>query len=143
MKKTQLLKRIFAATMVLTMVGTTSAFAAPATKGIAVSSNDELIEPGTNFPVIENTPIRSSGVTWVHSAPYIHARIHVNNTTDQPMKVTITENGNYYDSFEVQPNDTRTEPYNNLPTGTIKLDFDVDDGEVEGIVAVRVSDVRF
>ena len=36
-----------------------------------------------------------------------------------------------------------SEPYNNLPTGTIKLDFDVDDGEVEGIVAVRVSDVRF
>lgn len=144
MRKSCFIKRVSAAAMAFAMVGVTSAFAAPVVvENEPIVCNSELVEPRTNFPIIENTPIRNSGVTWEHTAPYIHARVHVYNTTDEVMKVTIKQNGNIYDSFEVQPNDKRTEKYNDLPTGIIKIDFDVESGEVDGIVAVRVSDTRF
>lgn len=146
MKKMRLIQRVFIMAMACAVLGTTSVFAAPAdssNEAESIAANSEMMQPGTNFPVIEDMPVRNSGVMWEHTAPYVHARVYVNNTTSETMKVSIMENGTLYDSYEVAPNGDCIKVYNDLPVGAIKIDFITGSGTVSGSVAVRVSDTRF
>lgn len=146
MKKARLLQRVFIMAMACAMLGTTSVFAAPAdisNEAESIMESGGTIQPLTNFPVIEDMPIRSAGVTWEHTAPYVHARVYVNNTTSETMKVSVMENGALYDSYEVAPNGDCIKVYNDLPVGVIKIDFITGSGTVSGSVAARVSDTRF
>ena len=112
--------------------------AAPNEVGLSEKMEFEEITPFTDYLILDDT-IGSSGRIWDQPSGYSYYRIHVVNTTNQTMKVTIKYGSNSH-TFNVSANSSETKSYSNAQANRHTVSFSTPNGVVSGTVAVRVSD---
>ena len=82
-----------------------------------------------------------SGVSWYQPKEYVSYRIWVDNTTNNSMRVTITDPQGRIRTFSVPAHGNKSYVGNGVESGTYRLSFSTSNGVLSGTVRVRVSDV--
>lgn len=103
----------------------------------AVYSDFELRD---NQQVV-NSSITPSGVSW-NAFFKTNAKIYINNTTNENMRVVLRKNGRYYTEYIINPG-SRVIYENGTGRGHFSLDFSTGSGYLSGNVAVRISDETY
>jgi len=81
------------------------------------------------------------GVSWYQPKEYVSYRIWVDNTTNNSMRVTITDPQGRLRTFSVPAHGNKSYVGNGVESGTYRLSFSSSNGVLSGTVRVRVSDV--
>ena len=88
-----------------------------------------------------DTTVTKYGVSWYQPKEYVSYRIWVDNTTNNSMRVTITDPQGRLRTFSVPAHGNKSYVGNGVESGTYRLSFSSSNGVLSGTVRVRVSDV--
>ena len=88
-----------------------------------------------------DTTVTKYGVSWYQPKEYVSYRIWVDNTTNNSMRVTITDPQGRLRTFSVPAHGNKSYVDNGVESGTYRLSFSSSNGVLSGTVRVRVSDV--
>jgi hypothetical protein len=88
-----------------------------------------------------DTRVTKYGVSWYQPKEYVSYRIWVDNTTNNSVRVTITDPQGRIRTFSVPAHGNKSYVGNGVESGTYRLSFSTSNGVLSGTVRVRVSDV--
>lgn len=87
--------------------------------------------------LVVNCAITKKSEGWFQSAGYPSYKVWVNNTTNQQMKVTVTNPRNQTQAFYVPPGGNKSYVSNHVDSGFYKVSFSTSNNVLSGTVRVR------
>lgn len=100
---------------------------------------DTLLDTRHNYLIIDREVISTSGRQWTQPRNYPYFRASITNTQNQTLNVTFTTSSGSTFRETVPANSTRNFVGSNVPNGRTRVDFSTANGNVTGIISVRVS----